>query len=126
MATDNERFLARRVLNLERELDIEKRKSIDSHKALCKKERLIKELTIKADEEKLTLQKLQVLVEDLESSLKVYKHKIYDVETISNYNADRFRKVHKMYLAENSRSEKIQEELKQLKASGRTNLFAQV
>jgi len=125
MATDNERFLGKRIQNLERELDIEKRKSIESHKALCKKERLIKDLTVKAEAEKQTLKNLLVLVEDLESSLKVYKNKIHDVETISNYNADRFRKVHKMYLAENDRSEKMQEELKQLKASGRTNLFAQ-
>jgi len=51
MATDSERFIAKRIQSLEWELDIEKRKNIESHKALCKKERLLKELTLKADEE---------------------------------------------------------------------------
>jgi len=79
MASDQERFLAKRVQSLEWELDREKRKSIEAHKALCKRDRLLKELTLKTEQDKQTLKDLQVVVEDLESSLKVYRNKIESV-----------------------------------------------
>lgn len=79
MASDQERFLAKRVQSLEWELDREKRKNMDAHKALCKRDRLVKELTLKTEQDKTTLKDLQVVIEDLESSLKIYKNKIDNV-----------------------------------------------
>ncbi len=155
MASDQERFLAKRVQSLEWELDREKRKNMDAHKAICKRDRLVKELTLKTEQDKQILKDLQVVIEDLESSLKIHRNKMENVvsfielfksfniktilllifavkfvnfqETISNYNADRFRKVHRMYLDESGRSEKVKEELRRIRATGgKTSLFVQI
>jgi len=126
MASDQERFLAKRIQSLEWALDSEKRKNNEAYKNICKKERLIKELTLKTEQDKQALKDMQVIIEDLESSMKVYKNQMQNVETISTYNADRFRKVHRMYLEESGKSEQVKEELRRIRAAGRTGLFVQV
>lgn len=88
MASDQERFLAKRIQSLEWELDKEKRKNMEAHKSLCKRDRLIKELTLKAEQDKQSLKDLQVVVEDLESSLKTSKHRIDNVVSISSLEND--------------------------------------
>lgn len=86
MASDQERFLAKRVQSLEWELDREKRKNMDAHKALCKRDRLVKELTLKTEQDKTTLKDLQVVIADLESSLKIYKNKIDNVVSFTVFS----------------------------------------
>lgn len=83
MATDQERYLNKKIQSLEWALEAEKKKNIESYKGLCKRDRLIKELTFKSEQDKIAMKDLQVVIGDLESTLKVYKNKIQNVVSLT-------------------------------------------
>lgn len=64
------------IKELETELDGEQKRHVETVKTLRKNERRLKELVFQTEEDHKTNQRMQELVEKLQSKLKVYKRQI--------------------------------------------------
>merc|ERR1712037_143901 len=82
-----------RIHELESELEAESRRNSDSFKNLNKSERRIKELTFSADEDRKNHERMQSLVDQLQSKIKCFKKQIEEAEEIAALNLAKFRKV---------------------------------
>ncbi len=82
-----------RIRELESEMEAENRRYADSQKNLRKSERRIKELTFAADEDRKNHERMQNLVDQLQSKIKTYKKQIEEAEEIAALNLAKFRKV---------------------------------
>merc|ERR1712176_286724 len=78
---------------LESELDAESRKGSDAQKNLRKSERKIKELTYQQDEDRKNHERMQALVDQLQSKIKSYKKQIEEAEEIAALNLAKYRQV---------------------------------
>merc|ERR1711971_675138 len=85
--------LESRIHELESELEAESRRNSDSFKNLNKSERRIKELTFSADEDRKNHERMQSLVDQLQSKIKCFKKQIEEAEEIAALNLAKFRKV---------------------------------
>ena len=81
-----------RIRELESELSAENRRFADAQKNLRKSERGIKELTYGADEDRKNHERMQALVEQLQSKIKSYKKQIEEAEEIAALNLAKYRK----------------------------------
>ena len=82
-----------RIRELESEVDAESRRLADAAKNLRKSERRIKELTYASDEDKKNQERMQGLVDQLQSKIKTYKKQIEEAEEIAALNLAKFRQV---------------------------------
>merc|ERR1712113_1235283 len=82
-----------RIRGLESELDAENRRFSDAQKNLRKSERRIKELTFASDEDRKNHERMQSLIDQLQSKIKSYKKQIEEAEEIAALNLAKFRKV---------------------------------
>ena len=82
-----------RIRELESEVDAENRRHADAQKNLRKSERRIKELSFAADEDRKNQERMQYLVDQLQSKIKSYKKQIEEAEEIAALNLAKFRKV---------------------------------
>merc|ERR1739844_203664 len=80
-----------RIRELESEVDAENRRFADSQKNLRKSERRIKELTYAADEDRKNQERMQALIDGLQSKIKCYKKQIEEAEEIAALNLAKFR-----------------------------------
>ena len=80
-----------RIRELESELDAENRRYADSQKCLRKTERRIKELTYSQDEDRKNQERMQILIDQLQTKTKVYKKQIEEAEEIAALNLAKFR-----------------------------------
>merc|ERR1712001_714218 len=80
-----------RIRELESEVDAEARRMADSQKNLRKSERRIKELTYAADEDRKNHERMQALIDQLQSKIKSYKKQIEEAEEIAALNLAKFR-----------------------------------
>jgi myosin heavy chain 6/7 len=80
-----------RIRELESEVDAESRRLADAQKNLRKSERRIKELTYAADEDRKNHERMQALVDQLQSKIKSYKKQIEEAEEIAALNLAKFR-----------------------------------
>merc|ERR1712108_12655 len=71
-----------RIRELESELEAESRRFADSQKNLRRTERRIKELTYAADEDRKNHERMQALLDQLQSKIKTYKKQIEEAEEI--------------------------------------------
>jgi myosin heavy chain 6/7 len=85
--------LESRIHELEGELEAESRRNSDSFKNLNRSERKIKELTFSADEDRKNHERMQSLVDQLQSKIKCFKKQIEEAEEIAALNLAKFRKV---------------------------------
>merc|ERR1712172_37628 len=85
--------LESRIHELESELEAESRRNSDSFKNLNRSERKIKELTFSADEDRKNHERMQSLVDQLQSKIKCFKKQIEEAEEIAALNLAKFRKV---------------------------------
>mgnify|MGYP001429746295 CR=1 FL=1 len=83
--------LESRIHELESELEAESRRNSDSFKNLNKSERRIKELTFSADEDRKNHERMQSLVDQLQSKIKCFKKQIEEAEEIAALNLAKFR-----------------------------------
>jgi myosin heavy chain 6/7 len=81
-----------RIRELESEVDAESRRLADAQKNLRKSERRIKELTYAADEDRKNHERMQTLVDQLQSKIKSYKKQIKEAEEIAALNLAKFRR----------------------------------
>ena len=82
-----------RIRELESELEAESRRQADALKNLRKSERRIKELTFASDEDRKNHERMQSLIDQLQSKIKSYKKQIEEAEEIAALNLAKFRKV---------------------------------
>merc|ERR1712064_44945 len=82
-----------RVRELESELDAESRRLGDAQKNLRKSERQVKEYTYQQDEDRKNGERMQALVDQLQSKIKSYKKQIEEAEEIAALNLAKFRQV---------------------------------
>merc|ERR1712241_1582003 len=81
-----------RIRELESELEAESRRQADAQKSLNKSERRIKELTFAADEDRKNHERVQGLVDQLQTKIKSYKKQIEEAEEIAALNLAKYRK----------------------------------
>merc|ERR550534_2297301 len=72
-----------RIRELESEVDAEARRCGDAHKNLRKSERRIKEMTYASDEDRKNHERMQALIDQLQSKIKSYKKQIEEAEEIA-------------------------------------------
>ena len=82
-----------RIHELESEVDAENRRHADSQKNLRKSERHIKEYSFAADEDRKNHERMQNLVDQLQSKIQAYKKQIEEAEEIASLNLAKFRQV---------------------------------
>merc|ERR1711997_1339849 len=75
-----------RVRELESEVDAEARRCGDAVKNLRKSERRIKEMTYASDEDRKNHERMQALIDQLQSKIKSYKKQIEEAEEIAALN----------------------------------------
>merc|ERR1719483_556952 len=80
-----------RIRELESEVDAEARRCGDAHKNLRKSERRILEITYASDEDRKNHERMQGLIDQLQSKIKSYKKQIEEAEEIAALNLAKFR-----------------------------------
>ena len=109
-----------RIRELESELEAENRRYGDAQKNLRKSERRIKELTYAQDEDRKNAERMQAMVEELQSKTKGYKKQIEEAEEIAALNLAKFRQA-QVHVADAEEHADLQEKaLAKVKAVGRS------
>merc|ERR1712203_1083761 len=84
--------LESRIRELQSELEAENRRMAEGQKNLRKSERTIKELSFASDEDRKNHERMQALIDRLQSKIKCYKKHIEEAEEIAALNLAKFRK----------------------------------
>ena len=108
-----------RIRELESELDAENRRFSDAQKNLRKSERRIKELAYSADEDRKNHERMQGLIDQLQSKIKSYKKQIEEAEEIAAMNLAKFRQAQANLGDAEERADLNEQALAKLKAKGR-------
>merc|ERR1712184_177240 len=108
-----------RIRELESELDAENRRFSDATKNLRKSERRIKELTYSADEDRKNHERMQGLIDQLQSKIKSYKKQIEEAEEIAALNLAKYRNAHAQLADAEERAELKEQELAKSRAKSR-------
>merc|ERR1711881_838350 len=112
--------LETRIRELESELDAESRRFGDAQKNLRKSERRIKELAVSADEDRKNHERMQALVDQLQSKIKSYKKQIGEAEEIAAMNLAKYRKVQGTLEDADAHADQTEQVLAKLKIRGRS------
>merc|ERR1712110_1346337 len=108
-----------RIRELESELDAENRRFSDATKNLRKSERRIKELAYSADEDRKNHERMQGLIDQLQSKIKSYKKQIEEAEEIAAMNLAKFRQAQANLADAEERADLNEQALAKVKAKGR-------
>ena len=108
-----------RIRELESEIDAENRRMADALKNLRKSERRIKEMSYATDEDRKNHERMQALVDQLQSKIKTYKKQIEEAEEIAALNLAKFRQVQAQYGEASERANLNEKALGKAKAAGR-------
>ena len=109
-----------RIRELESELEAENRRHGDAHQNLRRSERRVKELTFAADEDRKNHERMQVLIDQLQSKIKSYKKQIEEAEEIAALNLAKFRKVQAGLTESEARADLNEQALAKSRARGRS------
>ena len=108
-----------RIRELESELDAENRRYADSQKSLRKTERRIKELTYSQDEDRKNQERMQILIDQLQTKTKAYKKQIEEAEEIAALNLAKFRQAQAQVAEAEERADLNETALGRMKVKGR-------
>jgi len=109
-----------RIRELESELDAENRRFGDALKNLRKSERRIKELSFASDEDRKNHERMQALIDQLQSKIKSYKKQIEEAEEIAALNLAKYRQAQSGLADAEERADLNEQALAKLKARGRS------
>ena len=109
-----------RIRELESELDAENRRMADSMKNLRKSERHIKELTFASDEDRKNHERMQVLIDQLQSKIRSFKKQIEEAEEIAALNLAKYRQAQASMSDAHERADLNEQALAKTKARGRS------
>merc|ERR1712048_289315 len=104
----------------ESEMEAESRRQADAQKSLNKSERRIKELTFAADEDRKNHERMQGLVDQLQTKIKSYKKQIEEAEEIAALNLAKYRKVQGSLTEAEERADLNEQALGKARARGRS------
>ena len=108
-----------RIRELESEVDAENRRFADGQKNLRKSERRIKELSYAADEDRKNQERMQALIDGLQSKIKSYKKQIEEAEEIAALNLAKFRQAQGNLADAEERADLNEQALAKTRAKGR-------
>merc|ERR1712156_601674 len=108
-----------RVRELQSEVDAENRRFADSQKNLRRSERQIKELTYASDEDRKNHERMQALIEQLQSKIKSYKKQIEEAEEIAALNLAKFRTAQGSLAESAERADLNEQAVAKMKTKGR-------
>merc|ERR1711997_117087 len=108
-----------RIRELESELDAETRRFGDAQKNMHRSERRIKELSFAGDEDRKNHERMQVLIDGLQSKIKSYKKQIEEAEEIAALNLAKFRNAQTKLADAEQRADLNDQALAKAKAKGR-------
>merc|ERR1719412_3040933 len=108
-----------RIRELESETDAEGRRMADAQKNLRKSERRIKEMTYGQDEDRKNHERMQALIDQLQSKIKSYKKQIEEAEEIAALNLAKYRNAHAQLADAEERADLHEHALAKTKAKGR-------
>ena len=106
------------ICELESEVEAENRRCADTKKNLRKSERHIKELTYTQDEDRKNQERLQSLIDQLQTKIKSYKKQIEEAEEIAALNLAKFKQVQSNLSASGERADLTEQALAKSKARG--------
>merc|ERR1711923_156604 len=109
-----------RIRELESELDAENRRFADAQKSLRKTERRIKELTYAADEDRKNHERMQSMIDTLQSKTKSYKKQIEEAEEIAALNLAKYRQAQAQLGEAEERADLNEQALARSKTKGRS------
>ena len=109
-----------RIRELESELDAENRRLADAVKNLRKSERHIKELTFASDEDRKNHERMQGLLDQLQSKIKSYKKQIEEAEEIAALNLAKYRQAQSSLGEAEERADLNEQALAKTKARARS------
>ena len=109
-----------RIRELESELDAENRRFADAQKSLRKTERRIKELTYAADEDRKNHERMQSMIDTLQSKTKSYKKQIEAAEEIAALNLAKYRQAQAQLGEAEERADLHEQALARSKVKGRS------
>merc|ERR1712066_240373 len=113
-----------RIRELESEMDAEGRRFADAQKNMRKSERKVKELIYAGEEDKKNHERMQSLVDQLQSKIKSYKKQIEEAEEIAALNLAKYRQVQGNVSAAQERADLNEQALAKMKASSRAGSLA--
>merc|ERR1719297_730265 len=108
-----------RIRELESEVDAENRRMADAQKNLRKSERRIKEMTYGSDEDRKNHERMQGLIDQLQSKIKSYKKQIEEAEEIAALNLAKYRNAHAQLADAEERADLNEQELAKSRAKSR-------
>ena len=109
-----------RIRELESELDAESRRFGDAIKNLRKSERHIKELAFASDEDRKNHERMQGLIDQLQSKIRTYKKQIEEAEEIATLNLAKFRQAQGALADAGERADLNEQALAKCRARGRS------
>jgi septal ring factor EnvC (AmiA/AmiB activator) len=109
-----------RIRELESELDAENRRLADAVKYLRKSELHIKELAFASDEDRKNHERMQGLLDQLQSKIRSYKKQIEEAEEIAALNLSKYRQAQAGLGEAEERADLNEQALAKLKTRGRS------
>merc|ERR1712194_693870 len=109
-----------RIRELESEVDAEARRCGDAHKNLRKSERRILEITYASDEDRKNHERMQALIDQLQSKIKSYKKQIEEAEEIAALNLAKYRNAHAQLSDAEERADLNEQSLAKTKTRGKS------
>merc|ERR1719174_3366398 len=109
-----------RIRELESEIDAENRRMADAQKNLRKSERRIKEMTYGSDEDRKNHERMQGLIDQLQSKIKSYKKQIEEAEEIAALNLAKYRNAHAQLADAEERADLNEQALAKTKTRGKS------
>merc|ERR1711862_78566 len=113
-----------RIRELESEMDAESRRYADAQKNMRKSERRVKELVFAQEEDKKNHERMQSLIDQLQSKIKSYKKQIEEAEEIAALNLAKYRQVQGNLQSSGERADLHEQALAKMKASSRAGSLA--
>jgi len=111
--------LEQKIADLETQFDDEQRRLVEAQKSQRRTDRRIKELTFSQDEDHKNHERMQELVDKLQSKVKNYKKQIEEAEEIASLNLAKFRKVQADLAESEERADINEQVLAKYKAKAR-------
>merc|ERR1712051_96919 len=109
-----------RIRELESETDAEAGRMADAQKNLRKSERRIKEMTYGQDEDRKNHERMQALIDQLQSKIKSYKKQIEEAEEIAALNLAKYRNAHAQLSDAEERADLNEQALAKTKTRGKS------
>ncbi|KAL4239976.1 hypothetical protein ACF0H5_000772 [Mactra antiquata] len=109
-----------RIQQLEGEYDSEQRRHAETQKNMRKADRRLKELAFQVDEDRKNQERLQDLIDKLQTKIKTYKRQAEEAEEVAAINLAKYRKVNEELEDAESRADSAENQLAKVRVQNRS------